>query len=393
MKEQEKTKNISKQKKTVYTIITILFSIMTIVFVSEIFLRVVPIPGVKFNVSRYDTLTGNAYYPNSIYYYRNDRADFVKRKINKWGYLDCDYEKDKRDNVARIGFFGDSYTAGKQVKLNETFHKVIEEKLKQYNIETLSFGVEGFSTWQSYLTYKKWMDFFDIDYVIYVFFENDLGDQIKEIKKAPIPYPILRDNELIMDNSFKKSRKSRLSLTFKIIDYLTANSLFFGTLSDRLHLFMKYGIKMEVTREDKYLSPNKKKKDLIKYPPDLSLADAPSHWPDSLKTYAKNLEKFILLKWKKDVEEKGKNFAILYTPRDIYTRTDEQDSWKPWLSSFCSKNNIPFIDPTEKLREMEKNGYEVFYDHYTIYGHAAVADKFTDWFLHNVIRNQTLSHI
>lgn len=386
MKEQEKSKSISIQKKVVYTIITILFSIVIIVLISEAFLRIVPIPGVKYNVSKYDTLTGNAYYPNSIYYYRNDRGDFVIRKINKWGYIDRDYEKDKKNNVTRIGFFGDSYTAGKQVKLSETFHKVIEEKLKQYNIETLSFGVEGFSTWQSYLTYTKWMDFFDIDYVVYVFFENDLGDQIKEIKKAPIPYPILRNDKLIMDNSFKKNRKSRLSLTFRIVDYLTANSLFFGTLSDRLHLLMKYGIKMEVTKEDRYQSQSQEGKDLIKYPPDLSLADTPLHWPDSLKTYAENLEKVILLKWKKEVEEKGKSFIILYTPRDIHTLTVEQDSWKPWLTKFCTENNIPFVDPTEKLNKMEKDGHEVFYDHYTIYGHAAVADEFTNWFLHNIIK-------
>lgn len=387
---EKKSNNISKKKKLLYTTIAILLSILMIFIVAEVSLRIIPIPGVEYNVSKYDTLTGNGYYPNSVYFYRNDKGDFVKRKINKWGYLDKNYEKDKKENIIRIGFFGDSYTAAKQVKLNETFHKIIEQNLSKYNIETLSFGVEGFSTWQSYLTYNKWTDFFDIDYVVYVFFENDLGDQIKAIKKAPISYPVLYENKLTIDNSFRTNRKSKLSISFRIVDYLTANSLFFATLSNRFHLLLKYGIKTKVTKEDRYLVDSDK--GLIKYPPNLQLADTPSHWPDSLKEYAESLEEFILLKWKREVEQRHKMFLILYTPRDIHTPTDEQDSWKQWLSNFCSENNIPFIDPTEKLKEMEENGNEVFYDHYTKHGHSAVADEFTNWFLQNIVKDQTLSH-
>ena len=93
--------------------------------------------------------------------------------------------------------------------------------------------------------------------------------------------------------------------------------------------------------------------------------------------------KAVLLNWKNQTEKKQKDFFVLYTPNDIETPTYEQDTWKPWLEKFCLQNKIPFIDPRDNLLRIQLNGNDVFYDHYTKFGHDAVAQEFIEWYLIN----------
>jgi hypothetical protein len=375
---------LSRGRKVLFFLITAFFSLLFILVLAEVFLRVVPIPGISYDIAKYDTLTGAGYYPNSVNFYRNDRGDFVKRKISKWGYYDKDYSPVKPDGVTRVGFFGDSYVEAVQVPLEETFHYQSEEGLKKNSVETLSFGVGGFSTFQSYLTYTRWADYFDLDAVVYVFFENDPGDQIKEIKKSNnIPYPLIENGQLVVDNSFRERRKNRTKPVYRFFDYLTSQYLVFATISERLTLLARYGVKIKVTEEDRYNWNTQIPENKIFYPPELTQGHPPSHWPDSIRRHAIELEAFVILKWKEEVEKSGREFAILYTPNDIRTPTFEQDSWKPWLQQFCLDNQIPFIDPSARLLEAENKGMEVFYDHYTRYGHKAVADEFVNWWINS----------
>jgi hypothetical protein len=375
-------KKLSKKKKFLYSLIVFFISIFIILAIAEIILRIVPIPGIKFNLAKYDTLTGTGYYPNTTYTYRNDRGDFVKRKINKWGYFDKNYNQEKNNSDTRIGFFGDSFTQAVQVPLEETFHYLIGDSLNEKKIETLSFGVSGFSTYQAYLTNIKWTDFFDIDIVVYVFFENDMGDQIRSIKKEPtFPYPLLKDDQLIADNSFKEIGKNKTNLYFKIFDYLTANFLVFATIAERIKLLSEHGVKVKVDEKDRLMNSNKIDSTSIIYPPNLGQTDNPLQWPDSLKNLAINLEKAVLLNWKNQLEKKQKKLVVLYTPKSIKTPATEQNSWKPFLEKFCLENGIPFIDPTDELMVTQQKGNDVFYDHYTKFGHQAVSRKFISWYL------------
>lgn len=359
-------------------ILCLLSGVLTLLFI-ELLLRLIPIPGIRFDVSKTNSLTGLGHYPNSKNFYRNDRGDFVIREINQWGFYDKKIRKIKEKGYYRIGFFGDSFTKAIQVPLEETFYYLINDKLKTYNVETLSFGVSGFSTLQSYLTCKKWVDFFDLDMIVYVFYENDLGDQIRDIKKsAKIPYPILKDDKLTIDNSFREVIKHRDKFYFRFFDFLNSKSLFFATISERIKLLSKHGIKLKVSEEDRYMRV--KKNVGIKYPPNLNQGDSPSTWPESLRNKAMKLGEFIILQWKREISDRSKEFVILYTPKDIETPTNKQDSWKPWLEKFCTNADIPFIDPTINLLKMENSNRSVFYDHYTKHGHIAVANTFIEWY-------------
>jgi hypothetical protein len=367
---------------------TICFILLIFFFIAEIFLRVIHIPGIKFNTAKFDNLTGAIYYPNSIATYRSLNGEYIQRTVNRWGYLDVNYETTKKPDVFRIGFFGDSYTEARQVPLEKTFFRLIESDLKEFNVETLSFGISGYGTLQSYLTSRKYTDFFDLDMVIYVFSENDVANQIFEINRSPnIPYATLKDNKLFIDNSFREKNKYRTSLIYRIGDYLKAKSLLVSTLSERITLLMRYGIQPNPVenKADRTVTPEKTTPATISTYPVLADKPKPSVWPKELKEYALKLEETLISRWKNEISAKSKKFIILYIPYndEWQKRSELQDSWKSWLQNFCHLAAIDFVDPTESFFIAHNNGKKIYDDHFATDGHRAFANAFTKWFKSN----------
>lgn len=356
---------------------TISFMTLSVFFIGEIFLRLLPIPGIEFNMYTYDEIVGIGLYPRSAGIYRNAKGDFIKRKINRWGYMDRDHVKEKGVGIYRIGFFGDSYTQARHVRLNQTFFRLIESCLRDYKVECLSFGVRGYGTLQSYLNSQRWSDFFDLDLIVYVFCENDLGDQIKTINRAPdIPYPTLAGNDFIIDDSFREKYRYKKTILYRVSDYLTAHSLLIATITERIKLLYRYGIKMRASKEDRMMATKAKNESEV-----LS-TDLPSTWPSSLRVQAQQLGSAVISKWRDDVISQKRDFVILYVPREgeFEKETKDQDSWKLWLESLCREKEIRFIDPTPYLLDMKRSGKDVFYDHFTVEGHIAFANAFVMWF-------------
>jgi hypothetical protein len=370
----------SKKSKFIANVATLAVSLLVALLIGEVLLRLRPIPGIQHNTADYSPLVGAALTPGVVNTYRNERGACVRRRINQFGYMDKDHNPDNPSGLYRIGFFGDSYTEARQVPLEDTFFRVIERDLGPDRVECLAFGVSGFSMFQSYLTCTRWLDFFDLDLAVYVFCENDIGDQIREVHgSSNSPYPILTPTGIEVDNSFRKKNAYRDKFYFRVGNFLTSHSLVIATIWDRARLLARYGIKIRVTEADRMMAgrtANKVRED--GYP---RQGDPPSLWPDTLRTYAENLGKAVILKWKDDVERSGRKFAILYIPRgEIQDEKMAQDSWKPWLQGLCAAEGIPFIDTTPRLLEAMGMGKEVFFDHFTKDGHVAAADAFTTWF-------------
>ena len=57
----------------------------------------------------------------------------------------------------------------------------------------------------------------------------------------------------------------------------------------------------------------------------------------------------------------------------------EQDSWKYWLKTYCSNNQIDFIDPTQHFFEIDSKGVEIYEDHFSEAGHVAFSKAFIEW--------------
>ena len=169
-------------------------------------LRIFSAPGTKIACYMLDEVAGFKYYPYSNSVYVSKKGKCVIRKANKFGYLDKNHSVEK-EGFYRIAFFGDSFTEALQVPLENTFFRIIENRINNETIspkiETLSFGVSSYGTLQSYLTCKQWIDKLDLDLVVYVFYENDLGDQVKQINTLDmVPYAQLDNGNLSIDKAF-----------------------------------------------------------------------------------------------------------------------------------------------------------------------------------------------
>jgi hypothetical protein len=365
----------SGAKKLAFYAVLVVTSVVVAFSIAELVLRMFPMPGIELDLVVYDDLAGYRFYPNATPEYRTGEG-VIRRPVNSLGYLDREHDMASRTEI-KIGFFGDSYTESRQVHLEQTFFRLIEEDLSP-QVETLAFGLSGFSTLQAYLTSKRWIDHFDIDLVVYVFVENDPGDQLKQIHPRPAPFPVLTESGLSIDTSFREMNATRNIFVRRVGDVLTSHSLVFATISQRLRLLLKYGPRFTAPDADLLTAADAGNVSEDSVPNE---NDPPSLWPDNLKSEALRVTEATIREWRDYVEQRGKQFAVFYIPREseLQEPTQQQDSWKPWLEAFLLRENIPFIDPTPELAAMETAGKQVFDDHFTPFGHMAAANSFETW--------------
>jgi len=338
----------------------------------EIVLRIFSVPGTKIACHMFDEVAGFKYYPFSSSIYVSKKGKCIIRKANKFGYLDKEHSIEKGD-IYRIAFFGDSFTEALQVPLENTFFRIIEKKINNEiippKIEVLSFGVSSYSTLQSYLTCRQWIDKMDLDLIVYVFYDNDLGDQVKQINTLDmVPYAQLDKGNLSIDKAFIGKYSHKLKEPIRTFKFIRDRSFLLSEIYRRTSLLKK---QFKKTEPPEYKNG---------YIPDQN--DPPSKWPPYLIKIAEDLGVAVLLEWNNSVVGSGKSFCVLYVPREnqLEIPTENQDSWKKWLRDFCYSSNIAFIDPTSALIYQKKIGDPVYDDHFSLRGHIVISDVFVNWF-------------
>ena len=112
--------------------------------------------------------------PNSDYYYTSNEFD-VTIHTNRYGLRGPDPVLPKPSGVTRILMLGDSFTFGFPVKDDETFCRLIEQRLraKGYPVEVVNGGVSGYSPTLEYVSLRDEYLSFEPDLVILWY---DLGD-------------------------------------------------------------------------------------------------------------------------------------------------------------------------------------------------------------------------
>jgi hypothetical protein len=377
------TTQLKFNQEIILSLITGFFSISICLVICELFLRFVPIPGIEMRSAiEFDSdVNLYTYAPNTRILKWNGRKELIKRKVNSKGYLDSEHVTEKPKNIYRIGFFGDSYVEASQVALENTFFKIIEKNLRDFkiNAETLAFGTTGHGTIHSYLKSKKYTPYYNLDMVVYVFCENDLGDQIEEIKQADfLPYVNLIHDQLIID--YEATIKSRNKYSWgPVKTFFYSNSILFQNISRRLTLIKRYGIKITVNKNEIGMATKSSRQTIP------NQNDLPSSWPEFYRSKAMLLGEKVIALWSNEIKSQGKRFAILYIPRETEWQKDttDQDSWKNWLKEYCKKLDIDFIDPAESFITMYTIGKAVYDGHFSIYGHQAFAEAFVKWFANN----------
>lgn len=366
-------------KPLLFRISAAIIPILIVFFMLEFTLRIVPIPGIKMLSREYDSDLGlYKFAPNTKYIGTNVRYEIIERHVNSEGFLDKNHTREKPADTYRIGFFGDSFVEALQVSLEKTFFRIIEEETTERRIETLAFGQSSHGPIHSYLKSKKYSEYYDLDMVIYVFYENDLGDQIEEIKRVHwLPYAELKEGEVSINRTLisRKVKNDQLERDIKTLIFYE-HSILLQTIFNRLKLLKQNGIKIFANDSDFDMS---QKADIHKAPRPGHL---PSSWHPKYQEKAKRLGKAVILKWFNEITASGKSFAILYIPRakEWLKVETAQDSWRYWLKTLCESENIAFIDPAYQFSLTKQAGKDIYDDHFSEDGHHAFAQAFLQWF-------------
>ncbi len=349
-------------------------AIVVALLLAELVLRVAPIPGISYHSFMYDDVTGQRFYPNTTVIYRSARGEVVRRRVNSWGYLDCEHGIEKPAGVVRIGFFGDSFVEARQVPLDETFHKLVETKLntgaRGTRYECVAVAMMGYGTLQSWLESKRWAKRLGLDDVVYVFCENDPGNHIPAINRSDaVPYPYLSADTVGINWSFRQRYHHKSEWPHRAWQYLKSHSLVFSTIETRLRVLKTHGVKTRLREDERLMAAR---------PAEGKLPEAispPSTWPDSLRVLAAELTRRVIVQWNKETVRMGVRFHVVYIPRPKEMRKDReiQDSWAAWLHRVCLDEEIDLVDPTDRFVEAEGGGTEIFYDHLAAGGHDVLA--------------------
>lgn len=131
-----------------------------------------------------DKLLHHSLIPNSACRSKTKEWD-IKFEVNSLGLRDNEYSEEKPENTFRILMLGDSFTEGYGIELDNTFSKLLENKLKLDNyddgkkIEVINAGITGYSPILEYFYLKKHVLKLQPDLVILNYSMTDFYDDWK----------------------------------------------------------------------------------------------------------------------------------------------------------------------------------------------------------------------
>ena len=137
--------------------------------------------GVGFEESmRPDPYTGWSLQPNAAHW---DQSAHQFQQINSDGLRDVEHHRAKLAGTWRLAVLGDSFTQGREAKLEEIFPRVLEGRLRDCRAlagrrpEVVNFGVAGYGTAQELLTLQHRVWDYHPDAILLAFYDgNDVAD-------------------------------------------------------------------------------------------------------------------------------------------------------------------------------------------------------------------------
>jgi hypothetical protein len=305
-----------------------------------------------------------------------NKKRYLEKHPNRDGFIDIDHTRQKPPGTLRIGVFGDSYVEAMQVDLQATFFRRIPGKLAGQKLEILAFGISGWGTVDSLVTYRHQASLYDLDIIIYPFVKNDPGDNSHTLqsRRRGIVTPTHTASLASNDDGFiihrpdgpeSEPRHRRFARLLK------NRSLLARILHSRLQILL-----LDQAPHSRVLQSRVPQS---RVPPASTFSDQeapPSHWPPALLEESKALTHALLRVWSREVRADGRDFLLLYTPRgpeELSGNLPPEDHWFPWVEEVCADLGIPLIDPRDALRARQQSGEPVYDDHWSPSGHEVIS--------------------
>lgn len=162
----------------------------------------------------FDPVRGRVLEPGMEGWFHYEGNAYVK--INSAGFRDVEHPIQMPKGTYRILLLGDSYTEARQVMLEDTFGRKVEQQLQScerllpHNVEVINFGVPGYGNAEELITLRSRGWAYDPDLVLTMFFSgNDLIDnfpraELRESEYIPRPYFHLDQGELKLAYNYQE---------------------------------------------------------------------------------------------------------------------------------------------------------------------------------------------
>lgn len=191
---------------------------------------------------------------------------FSDEKLNKAGLRDVEHTIVKPPGVVRIALLGDSATEALQVRLERTYARLLEQKLKAEgaNIEVLNFGCSSYSTGQEYLQLKNEVAQYKPDITILMYNRGDNLENVRNpstLSGEPRPYFFLdQTGKLQQDNTLLDANHAALTQN-AVQAFLSKHSRIYGVFSQaNLALSINEALYHKIKSALGKLVPGQKKK-------------------------------------------------------------------------------------------------------------------------------------
>ena len=191
------------------------------VSLAEIGLR---LAGVEYpSFQQVDPRLGASLRPGAHGWYRQEGESHVR--INRDGLRDRDHEERAAPGTLRLAILGDSYAEALQVDVAKTFWRVLARELQGCkqpgvsSIEPINFGASGYGTAQELIMMRDRVWRYAPQVVLLTFLPaNDIRNNSRRLESDLLkPYFVLRDGELVLDDSFLQAPgfRARQSLLWR----------------------------------------------------------------------------------------------------------------------------------------------------------------------------------
>lgn len=161
---------------------------------------------------------------------------FSDEKINSAGLRDVEHQLAKPAGVTRIALLGDSATEALQVRLNNTYARALERRLRSAgaNVEVINFGCSSYSTGQEYLQLKGEVAQYKPDITILMY---NRGDNLENVRNPtsraaePRPYFYLDSTGKLQQDSTILDLNKKALTPNAVQAFLSKNSRIYGVFS------------------------------------------------------------------------------------------------------------------------------------------------------------------
>jgi len=364
-------------KKILLYFVYVIFVFLVILFVLEIFVR-------KFVKIGYTFKTFNNkiyihFIPNTTGIFYNTEKKAIKIHINKDGFRDVNWTTLNKKKY-NIFFMGDSFVAGLQVPLSNTFVKLTKKYSKfKDKIECYNAGMTGTGTGQQLIYYTNIIYKYSPDALILFVDYNDLYDSNFQLTWKPYtPRWSLSNNNKLIFHKPKPNPILYLSGHLKLITLLFS-------IYKNFKLSSSYNKKIaNIEYKQKFSGP-------------IIFDDFFNLSPPKIIQNAYILEKILLQKFISYVKKNKTKFILVYLPADyqieqaIKNKNKKFDFFLPskFFKKVANEYKIPFIDLTPYiLKEFKKQNMKwnwLHYkkdQHYNLNGHKFIAKIISKEFDH-----------